>query len=93
MTMANWSPTIVPPWSPADLKGILNDALRVLEEIGVECAYEGVRHRLADWEGMSIAGDRVYFTGTLVRDYVEEMRTSSRGLPDVDSPQFTLEGC
>ena len=90
--MPKWNPYIVPPWSSSDLEGILCDAIRVLEEIGVKCAHEGVRRRLADREGISVAGNRVCFGETTVRDYLEGMRASSRESPGVDDNQFSLGG-
>jgi hypothetical protein len=89
----DWSPSVVPPWSSSDLEEILCDALRVLEEIGVECTYEGVRRRLADWEGASFAGDRVCFDGDRVRDYIDQKRASSEESPDKDDARFSLGGC
>jgi hypothetical protein len=50
----NWSPIILFPWSYPDLEEILRDALRVMEEIGLECTHQEFRHRLADWERRTI---------------------------------------
>jgi trimethylamine:corrinoid methyltransferase-like protein len=88
-----WSPQIAPPWSLSDLEGILDDALRVLEEIGVECAHEGLARRLAGWDGAFLAGDRVRFAGSQVRDYFEGRRISSPEPPRDGDAAFSLEGC
>jgi trimethylamine:corrinoid methyltransferase-like protein len=36
---------------------MLRDALRVLEEIGVECTHQEVRRRLAEHAGAQVSGD------------------------------------
>jgi trimethylamine:corrinoid methyltransferase-like protein len=91
--MMYWRPSIASPWSSPDLEGILADALRVLEEIGVECAHGGVLARLADWDGASIAGERVRFAKKQVRDHLEGKRALSVASPDVGDPPFSLGGC
>ena len=91
--MPTWSPCIVSPWSSSDLEGILDDALGVLEEIGIECTHEGVRHRLADWEGTSFVRDRVRFAGDRVRDHLDKKRASSGESPGEDDTGFSMGGC
>ena len=39
----NWGPHLTPPWSLTDLEGILEDALKVLQQIGVECTHPAAR--------------------------------------------------
>ncbi len=91
--MTSWTPNIVPPWSPMDLEAILNDALSVLEKIGVECTHEGVRDRLADQGGVWFVDRRVYFAEARVRAHVEGMRGLSGKSRSEDDAQFSLGGC
>jgi trimethylamine:corrinoid methyltransferase-like protein len=89
----NWNPSISSPWSPADLEAILEDALQVLEEIGVECAHQGARARLAGWEGATCVGDRVRFARAPVRDHLEGKRTPPAEVLDEGDLAFSLGGC
>ena len=91
--MTNWKPSILPPWPSSELEAILHDALSVLEEIGVECTHERVKHRLADWEGASVVNDRVRFTKDRVRDYLDVKQALSEEASDEDDAQFSLGGC
>ena len=91
--MRHWSPRIVPPWSSSDLERILDDALRVLEDIGVECAHEAAGRRLADWKGTSYVAGRVHFAPASVREYLAEGPTASEELPEQDDVPFALGGC
>ena len=92
-TVTSWSPGIRPPWSPSDLEQILDDALRVLAEIGIECTHKEVRTRLADWGGATFAGDRVRFAKTQVRDHLDRKRASYRESPGLNDRTFSLGGC
>lgn len=91
--MTKWSPSIVAPWSLSDLRGILDDALRVLEEIGVECTHQEVRRRLADWKGASLVGSRIRFAEAQVQDYLGKKRALSEKSPNEDDTRFSMGGC
>jgi trimethylamine:corrinoid methyltransferase-like protein len=86
-------PSIIPPWSPTDLDGILNDALRVLEKIGVECTHQDVRDRLADRGGVWFVDRRVYLSEARVRAHVGSIRGPAEASPSKDDAQFSLGGC
>jgi len=90
--MQNWSPTLALPWSPSDMESILTDALRVLEQIGIECAREDVRSRLADSDGISSVGNRLRFAAQPVRDHLEERRAELRESSNSTDDSFTLRG-
>jgi trimethylamine:corrinoid methyltransferase-like protein len=64
-----------------------------LEEIGVECTHAGIRGRLADGEGITLVGDRVYFAPGRVRDCLEQKRVLPGKSSATDDTQFRLEGC
>jgi trimethylamine:corrinoid methyltransferase-like protein len=87
----NWSPQLTPPWSLTDLEGILEDALKVLQQIGVECTHPAARDALSGWSGASIVGERIYFAPAQVRDHWQKKRAQARPAPEGD--HFTLGGC
>ena len=91
--MTTWSPRLTPPWSTTDLDGVLSDALRVLGEIGIECRHEVARSRLAEWGGVTFAGDRIRFPERPVRDHLERRRAEAVDPPGADTAPFKLGGC
>ena len=91
--MNNWNPGIVPPWSPADLEEVFDDALTVLEEIGVECTHGKVRDRLTDRGDVSFADDRVRFAAGGVRKHLDEKRALSEESPGEEETGFSMGGC
>ncbi len=91
--MSRWKPVIIPPWSLSDLEEILNDAVRVLGKIGVECTHQRVRQHLARWKGVSWDERRVYFSEDLVRAHLENRRSSLRQQTEKEQTQFRLGGC
>lgn len=44
--MTTWGSTLSGPWPQSELESILEDALRVLAEVGVACAHEATIARL-----------------------------------------------
>ena len=88
----NWSPRLTSPWSPADLESILEDALKVLQQIGVECTHPAAREALSGWPGASVGGERIYFAPANVRDHWLKKRAQARPAPKEDT-RFTLGGC
>ena len=91
--MTNWTPGLTPPWSTSDLDGILNDALRVLSEIGIKCTPEGVRSRLAEYGGFSFKDQRVHFSEAGVRAHLEKKREAFEKSNDDEGSEFTLGDC
>ena len=91
--MNQWTPEIVRPWSLSDLEEILRQAIRVLEEIGVECAHEQTRDRLAEWDGVAFVGDRIRFSSERVREHLERKRAVSEKLSIEEDADFSLGGC
>lgn len=91
--MVNWSPSIILPFPLSELEHILYDALRVLQEIGVECDHKGVMDRLLDWGGAFVNGDRVCFMEGHVRDYVEQKQARPEEAASEESSAFSLDGC
>ena len=90
--MTRWLPIIPRPWSKSDLENAVNDALRVLAEIGIECVHEETRSRLADFGGVSFKGDRICFTETTVRGHLEKRRVPPAEPPSNEPVSFTLGG-
>ena len=88
-----WVPNLVPPWSLSDLEGMLNDALRVLGEIGVRCMHETVRDRLAEGGGVSFVEERVRFAEDRVRAHLEGRRALASEQTDDDEVEFSMGGC
>ena len=91
--MKNWSPTVTSPWSPSDLEGILVDALRVLDEIGVECTQPGVAGRVVEWGGAAYVDGRLHFAPVRVRDHVASKRAAAAESLADDGVPFSLGGC
>ena len=56
------------------LEGIKQEALAILESIGVEVDHEGIRKHLADFDGVSIKGKRVHYSGDLVETWIKRIR-------------------
>lgn len=91
--MTKWRPSLIPPWASSDLEKILDDALAVLEKIGIECTHQGARERLAGWGGVSFAGDRVHFAREQVKDHLAKQRASIGEAPDEDDAVLSMGGC
>jgi len=91
--MRKWSPRISQPFSSEDLDGIFADALRTLEEVGIECAHEGIARRLTDKTGASFANGRVLFPARRVEEHVEAGRAAIAAAPEVDDTRFTAGRC
>jgi trimethylamine--corrinoid protein Co-methyltransferase len=74
------------------LDEIVEDALRVLAEIGVACTHPGTRERLEAWGGVTFGGDWVLFAPDRVREHL----AAARALPPaeaIEDVRFTLGGC
>src|SRR5512136_1305409 len=91
--MSSWNPRLSAlPLSPADLEAIVEDALRVLAEVGVECASPGARQLFCSWPGASATGDRIRLASGPVRQHLEGCRAAT-GPATGDEVPFTLGGC
>jgi len=92
--MVQWRPRIIPPWSPSDLAHVLDDALRVLETVGVECTHEAAVRRLSACSGTSYLGGRLRFSRASLQEHLAERRASLPASPgEEDEPPFALGGC
>lgn len=76
------------------LNAIRSEALAVLERIGVEIDHEGIRRHLAQFEGVSIQGKRVCYSGALVTKWIERIREDNLeyAYNRTDSDAFRLVG-
>ena len=91
--MASWRPTLASPWTRPDMERVLEDALRVLAEIGVECRQPVMVERLAARFG-SYAEPRVRFDPKRVRAHLEATRARAlKGAAGADDVEFSLGGC
>ena len=89
--MNKWSPSFTGPWPTSELESILEDALRVLAEIGVACAHERTIARLLDLGGISHRDGRLHFDVAPTRQRVLSKR--DLGPPRPDDLQLTMDGC
>ena len=80
--MSAWSPSLVAPWSAAALERILEDALRVLDQIGVACAHPATVRRLLERGGVDYRGGRLHFAVNPTRAQVLSQRHSEPPAPD-----------
>ena len=91
--MGTWVPRLPPPLPERELEGILHDACRVLQEIGVECRHAGTRLRLAELGGVTLRHDRVHFAPEPLRDRVALSQAAGKAAgPQPDGP-LTLGAC
>ena len=91
--MSNWSPRLTElPLSEADLEAIVDEALAVLADIGVECPSAPARRLLAGWPGASASGDRIRLAPAPVRQHLERLRAAGAPVPTDEAP-FALGGC
>ena len=91
--MPQWKPRVPLPYSAEDLERVVSDALRVLQEIGLECPHREVARRLAEWPGAAYERGRVTFAPDPLREHVSEKRARLAGFPQEDDTHFTLGGC
>ncbi|MFH1566418.1 MAG: trimethylamine methyltransferase family protein [Gemmatimonadota bacterium] len=90
MAADRWRPALAGPWQAADLEAVAASALRLLEEIGVDCRHPAARQRLEEW-GAVATGDRVRFPAARVRRHLEQVVRV--GEPAGTEPEFALGGC
>jgi len=56
------------------LDAIKGEALAILDRIGVEVDHEGIRKHVDDFEGITIRGKRVCYSGDLVEEWIERIK-------------------
>jgi len=91
--MKTWRPGISGPLSASELASVLDDALRVLAEIGIECHHTEVRRRLAEWKGTALADGRVRFAAHAVREHIEAKREALIKPDEEHEVELTMGGC
>ncbi len=74
------------------MEAVLADALRVLEEIGVECVHEGAVKRILRWPGASYVDGRLRFASSRVGEYLDAIR-ANLAADSADDEEFSLGGC
>ena len=90
--MTTWSPTLTGPWPQSELESILEDALRVLAEVGVACAHEATIARLREQGGVEHRDGRLRFEVAATRDHVLRVR-DGRAHAEPDDLTLTMDGC
>jgi trimethylamine:corrinoid methyltransferase-like protein len=88
--MSVWYPSVAPPLSDADLASLLDGALLVLAEIGVECTDETIASRIVASPGISHASGRLRFAPDAVRSHLDARRAASA--PE-DDRRLSMSGC
>lgn len=91
--MARWRPSLLGPLSDDDLAAIVDAALVVLAEVGVECTDPEIGRQLEAWPGAEYRDGRVRFRAASVRERLEAHRASAPPEPAEDEPPFTMGGC
>ncbi|MCC6446894.1 MAG: hypothetical protein IT210_26010 [Armatimonadetes bacterium] len=87
--MSKWHPRIPNPLAEIEMESILEDALRLLSEVGVACAHEETVCRLLDWGGTSCKDGRIRFAPQKLRSRLE-----GRRIPDERPDKgFSLGAC
>jgi trimethylamine:corrinoid methyltransferase-like protein len=89
--MTTWSPSLTPPWPPSELEAILEDALRLLEQIGVACTHPETLRRLRALPGISHRDGRLHFAVGPTREHVARQRHTGPAEPD--DRRLTMGGC
>jgi len=82
-------PTLNKPYSEDDLNLILNDALRVLEKIGIECSEPQAVGRVTAEAGIRHENGRLLFDPDAMRSHIADVRKRNAALPD-EEPDFKL---
>jgi len=86
-----WLPALAGPMSRAELESVIEDALRVLERMGIACEHRGTIERVASERGVEYREGRLRFSRGRVMDGVERARRSAAPAPD--NGKLTLGGC
>lgn len=90
--MSTWQPQLNRPWSTSDLESIMNDALRVLQEIGIHSEHPILREGLQAWGGARLKGERILFdVDHVLAIYADQRNELATTAPGQD--RFSLDGC
>jgi len=89
--MTTWTPTLSRPWTEAELEGILEDALKVLQQVGIACTHQETIRRLLERGGVSYRDGRLRFDVAPTREHVLAQRQTGPEPPD--DLQLSMGGC
>jgi len=89
--MSVWRPRLDPPLAEPDLGRIVDHALTVLAEIGVECSDAEVAAQIAAWPGCTPVNGRLRFAEDAVRSHLAARRSSAP--PGEDDRRLTMDAC
>ncbi|MBM3501539.1 MAG: hypothetical protein FJX74_23030 [Armatimonadetes bacterium] len=89
--MSTWLPRLDPPLPEADLARILDRALAVLAEIGVECTDEAITAQITERSGGACSGGRLRFAAGAMRAHLDSRRAS--GPPEPDDRRLSMGAC
>lgn len=64
------------------LEAVVTDGLRILNEIGIECAHPGIQDLVLKQAGAGVRNGRLWFSPELCRAHIEKIRSRARGLGD-----------
>jgi len=81
-----YRPQLTRPYTDDQLEGMLTDALRVLETIGVECNEPGAVERVTAEAGVTHDGGRLKFDPDAMRAHIAEVRERIAATEDVEPP-------
>ena len=86
----HFAPRFNRPFSLDDLEGIQNDALRVLDQIGIACSHQPTVDCLTSWNGVRYEEGRLHFAQNLSRPHVKDVERRSAAVPPPPEPPFEL---
>jgi trimethylamine:corrinoid methyltransferase-like protein len=86
-----WLPHLDPPLTDDDLASVLESALTVLAEIGVECLDDAIAAQIVERSGCSHVGGRLRFDPTVLRMHLDSRRAS--GPPEPDDRRLSMGAC
>ena len=89
--MANWRPSLTPPLTDDDMDAILDGALTVLAEIGIDCSDPEVARQIEAWPSAEYSGGRVRFGKSEVAAHLGRRQAAS-GVESEESA-FSMGGC
>src|SRR3989339_1439091 len=77
----------------AELESILNDALRILETLGVGCNHKEAIKRIPGHKGITYSNGRLHFSANTMRGHLESRRKMWKEISPKEEPPFKLGGC
>ncbi len=88
-----WRPQLNKPFSTADMEKIVNDAIAVLQKIGVYCKHPETIKRMTAIDGIDYHGERLRFSKKPVWNLIEHCRRHTQPMPPPADGKFVLAGC